>query len=117
MPTIDNEYGHHLRRWHASIATHLGWDANQVISIWDDLDHSPPSVSYRAVARQPDPLMGRSEPYSVTSDGESTYWRGQVVLADKEAADLLETVGPKPRLMTREQELMLKGMLYKDEHA
>lgn len=116
-PTL-SEYAENLRAWQAAVATWLGLDPARVFALRDDRAGDILDISWGT--HSPDrPIRGHWRgwvPVATGSDsGDPTIFRGEVALDGPDQAELARTVGEKPQLLTREQELMLRGLAAEEE--
>lgn len=114
MTTDPTEYGELLRGWRQRVCEHLGMDPTQVLMLDDTREaRGGITLAWTAVSRQ-ESRIGSMYRWAWESSGNAddgprfTAWAG---LSPFEWAEVIAVAGEKPRLLTREQELMLKGLV------
>lgn len=112
-----NEYTERLREWQCAVVEWMGWDPEQVYQLDDYIDGGWHRLDWRALERQSSPRRGYEVPLSFQSDHvDGIRFQGGARFHDPaEWDELIAAVGEKPRLITRDQELILKGLAYKRE--
>jgi hypothetical protein len=93
------------------VAEWLGLDLQSTYQVSADYDNG--TIVWASVAQE-QPRHGQTN-RGFYSDGERTVCTGETWLDGVEVESFRATVGPRPRLMTRDEELRLKGLLYEQE--
>ena len=115
-----SEFDERLCEWRARVCEHLGMDSTQVLSL--DETHEPRggvAIEWKAISHQ-EPRIGSMYEWAWKSSGDAggdPVFTGRAGMSPYEWADVLVVAGEKPRLLTREQELMLKGLLAAEAQA
>lgn len=112
MPTKTDPtgYSERLREWQCGVVGWLGLNSSEVYRLEVTRERHMRAVGWKAIARQPDPRVGRAGPRGLQSDGERVTHTGSVWLTPPEWADLIGDAGEEPELLTRQQESMLRGL-------
>jgi hypothetical protein len=114
-----------LRAWQLRLTEHLGMDPEQVVRIHDTPHSYVPQipggptfiqcgrrVAWEALEEQT-PRIGYASPPSYYSSGDvddPPRVRATVVLRPEEWAETLDAIGPKPELLTSDEELALRRL-------
>lgn len=116
-PESVTEYTEKLREWQRGVCEWMGWNADEVYEITDTLDGPWLKIEWTAFTQQPPPRVGYPLPLSGWGDEDGTRFRGGAVLRGDEPDTLRAAVGEKPRLLSRNDELILKGLACERNHA
>lgn len=100
------EYDAQLRAWKLRLCEWVGLNPDEVYA----LNHSREVITWQAIEQQPEPKQGKPLNTSISGDGDTVTYSGEIYLGYPDIERMVEACGPKPQLLTREQELMLKGL-------